>query len=92
MEVSPKPFKPTDSKFPWIDEGDRTFRGSAAEILETLGELNRRGIGILLVEQKAPLALRLARRVYVLALGRIAAELPAADVRSHHDLAQYYLG
>ena len=63
----------------------------AAEILETLGELNRRGLGILLVEQKAPLALKLARRVYVISLGRIAAELPAADIKSHHDLARYYL-
>ncbi|MFI4997080.1 MAG: ABC transporter ATP-binding protein, partial [Hyphomicrobiales bacterium] len=32
----------------------------AAEILETLGELNRGGLGILLVEQKAPQALKLA--------------------------------
>lgn len=63
----------------------------ATEIIETLGELNRKGLGILLVEQKAPLALKLAKRVYVLSLGRIAAELPATDIKSHHDLAQYYL-
>jgi branched-chain amino acid transport system ATP-binding protein len=63
----------------------------AAEILETLGELNRQGLGILLVEQKAPLALRLARRVYVLSLGRIVAELPSHEIRSHHDLTRYYL-
>ena len=63
----------------------------AAGILETLGELNRRGLGILLVEQKAPLALKLARRAYVLSLGRIAAELPAGAIKSHHDLAKYYL-
>ena len=63
-----------------------------AEILQALGELNRGGLGILLVEQKAPLALKLARRVYVLSLGRIAAELdPASEIRSHHDLARYYL-
>ncbi len=63
----------------------------ASEILETLGELNRRGLGILLVEQKAPLALKLAQRVYVLSLGTIVAELPAHEIKSHHDLAQYYL-
>ena len=63
----------------------------AAGILETLGELNRRGLGILLVEQKAPLALKLARRAYVISLGRIAAELGADQIKSHHDLAQYYL-
>jgi branched-chain amino acid transport system ATP-binding protein len=63
----------------------------AANILETLGELNRRGLGILLVEQKAPLALKLARRAYVITLGRIAAELQADQIKSHHDLAKYYL-
>ena len=63
----------------------------AADILSTLGELNRRGLGILLVEQKAPLALKLARRAYVISLGRIAAELSADRIKSHHDLAQYYL-
>lgn len=63
----------------------------AGEILETLGELNRQGLGILLVEQKAPLALKLAKRVYVLSLGKIVAELPANEIKSHHDLAQYYL-
>jgi branched-chain amino acid transport system ATP-binding protein len=62
----------------------------AANILETLGELNRRGLGILLVEQKAPLALKLARRAYVITLGRIAAELQANEIKSHHDLAKYY--
>jgi branched-chain amino acid transport system ATP-binding protein len=63
----------------------------ASEILETLGELNRQGLGMLLVEQKAPQALRLAKRVYVLSLGGIVAELPAHEIRSHHDLSHYYL-
>jgi branched-chain amino acid transport system ATP-binding protein len=63
----------------------------AVEIIETLGKLNREGLGILLVEQKAPLALKLAQRVYVLSLGRIVAELAANEIRSHHDLARYYL-
>jgi branched-chain amino acid transport system ATP-binding protein len=62
----------------------------AAGILDTLGELNRSGLGILLVEQKAPQALKLARRVYILSSGYVRAELPAQDVKSHHDLARYY--
>ena len=64
---------------------------AAAEILGTLSELNRRGIGILLVEQKAPLALKLAQRVYVISLGKIVAELKTDEIKSHHDLARYYL-
>jgi branched-chain amino acid transport system ATP-binding protein len=64
---------------------------AAEEILATLGDLNRQGLTILLVEQKAPLALKLAQRAYVLSLGRIAAELSPDQITSHHDLAQYYL-
>jgi branched-chain amino acid transport system ATP-binding protein len=62
----------------------------AAGILDTLGELNRNGLGILLVEQKAPLALKLARRVYILSSGSVRAELPAHEIKSHHDLARFY--
>jgi branched-chain amino acid transport system ATP-binding protein len=64
----------------------------AEEILATLGELNRDGLGILLVEQKAPLALKLARRAYVVAVGSIVAELATEHITSHHDLTQFYFG
>jgi len=60
------------------------------EILETLGLLNREGLAIVLVEQKAPLALELANRVYLLSLGRIVAELDPRDITSHDDLARHY--
>ena len=63
----------------------------AAEILATLGELNRQGLGILLVEQKAPLALKLAQRAYLLAVGKVVAEVTPDQIRSQHDLARYYL-
>jgi branched-chain amino acid transport system ATP-binding protein len=62
------------------------------EILEKLGLLNREGLPIVLVEQKAPLALRIARRAYVISVGCIAAELDPRTVKSHDDLAHYYLG
>jgi branched-chain amino acid transport system ATP-binding protein len=63
---------------------------AAAEILSKLGELNRKGLSILLVEQKAPLALKLAQRVYVLVSGSVRAELLASEIKSHHELARFY--
>jgi branched-chain amino acid transport system ATP-binding protein len=62
------------------------------EILEKLGVLNREGLPIILVEQKAPLALKLANRAYIMSVGRIAAEIDPRTVKSHDDLARYYLG
>jgi len=62
------------------------------EILQTLGDLNRAGLPIILVEQKAPLVLKLARRAYLLSIGTIAAEIDPREVTSHDDLARFYLG
>jgi branched-chain amino acid transport system ATP-binding protein len=62
------------------------------EILEKLGALNREGLAVVLVEQKAPLALKLANRAYIMSVGRVAAEIDPRTVKSHDDLAHYYLG
>jgi len=62
------------------------------EILEKLGELNHNGLPIILVEQKAPLALKLARRAYLMSVGCIAAEIDPRTVKSHDELARFYLG
>ena len=61
-----------------------------AEILDTLGKLNREGLSILIVEQKAPLALKLASRAYILSNGLITARLDPRQITSHDDLVQYY--
>jgi branched-chain amino acid transport system ATP-binding protein len=61
------------------------------EILETLGRLNRDGLSIVLVEQKAPLALKLARRAYVMAHGRVTAAVDPGEIESHGQLAHLYL-
>ncbi len=60
------------------------------EILETLGVLNRAGLPVVLVEQRAPSALKLANRAYLLSLGRLAAVIDPREVQSHDQLAQYY--
>ncbi|MBD0416839.1 ABC transporter ATP-binding protein [Oryzicola mucosus] len=60
------------------------------EILDTLGALSASGLPVVLVEQKAPLALKLACRAYLLSLGRIVATINPREVKSHDELAQYY--
>ena len=62
------------------------------EIFRALRELNSAGLTILLVEQKAPPALRLAQRAYVLRTGSLVAEATAAELRAAGDLANLYLG
>jgi branched-chain amino acid transport system ATP-binding protein len=61
------------------------------DILATLGRLNAAGLTIVLVEQKAPLALKLARRAYLMSLGRVVAEIDPRSVTSHDEIARYYL-
>jgi branched-chain amino acid transport system ATP-binding protein len=61
-----------------------------AEIIETLGRLSEGGLPVVLVEQKAPLALKRACRAYLLSLGRIVATIDPHQVKSHDELAQYY--
>ena len=61
-------------------------------IFHTVAEINREGTTILLVEQNANAALRLARRAYVLENGRIALEGPGPDLARNEAVRQAYLG
>jgi branched-chain amino acid transport system ATP-binding protein len=65
---------------------------AAAEIFKTLGELNDRGLTIFVVEQKAPLALALADRAYVMRNGRVIASPDPGEIRPPEALAHLYLG
>ncbi len=64
----------------------------AAGILDALGRLNREGLGVLLVEQRAPLALKLARRSYLLRLGEVVAQTQPGETLTQDDLGRLYLG
>ena len=61
------------------------------EILSTLALLNKEGLPIILVEQKAPLALRLSNRAYLLSVGRLIAEIDPRTIKSNDELVRYYL-
>lgn len=62
------------------------------EILQSLEALKRSGLTILLVEQKAPLALKIASRAYVIRSGQIVTEAGLKELKSEAVLAQLYLG
>jgi branched-chain amino acid transport system ATP-binding protein len=62
------------------------------EIFAAIQELNRQGLSILLVEQNARLALRVAHRASVLETGRIALSGESASVAEDPRVKQAYLG
>ncbi len=63
-----------------------------ARIYETIGEINRSGVAILLVEQNANYALDISRRGYVLETGRVALLGDSSDLRNDPDVQRAYLG
>jgi len=63
-----------------------------SRIFKIIEEINRQGMTILLVEQNAKAALRLAHRAYVLETGRITMEGPAGDLVNDPRIKKAYLG
>ena len=62
------------------------------QLLGLLGRLNEMGLTILLVEQDARAALRVADRGYVLETGRIVAEGTARELLNSDRIQKAYLG
>lgn len=61
-------------------------------IFETVREINKAGVAILMVEQNARKSLELADRGYVLATGQNQVEGSGADLLANADVARLYLG
>jgi branched-chain amino acid transport system ATP-binding protein len=62
------------------------------QLYDTLKELHRQGLTLLLAEQSIPLALGIADYAYVLQTGRIALEGPAAELERNEQVQEVYLG
>jgi branched-chain amino acid transport system ATP-binding protein len=62
------------------------------DIFETLKEINALGTTILLVEQNANMALKLASRGYVLETGKIVLEGTSAELAANPEVKKAYLG
>jgi branched-chain amino acid transport system ATP-binding protein len=75
---------------------DEPSLGLAPVVVDTLADiftdLHRQGLGILLVEQRVELALRLADRGYVLETGRILLEDAASSLIENPKVKQAFLG
>ncbi len=63
-----------------------------AEIGRTIRELNDAGMTILLVEQMATMALKLAHRAYVLQTGTVVLEGTGKELMQHPEVVKAYLG
>ena len=62
------------------------------DIFKTIGEINRQGTTVLLVEQNAHMALGIAQRGYVLETGRVVLEDTAAALAANDEVRAAYLG
>ena len=75
---------------------DEPSLGLAPQIVQTIfqviREINKEGTTILLVEQNASMALKVAHRAYVLEVGEILMHGPAAELAESDDVRKAYLG
>jgi branched-chain amino acid transport system ATP-binding protein len=63
------------------------------ELFEILGDINRsEGMSMLLVEQNAALALKLAQQAYLLETGRVVISGTAESIRNDEAIRRSYLG
>mgnify|MGYP001027565088 FL=1 len=62
------------------------------QLFDLIKELNNEGISILIVEQNTKLALKTAKRGYVLELGAVRRQGLASELAGDKDLANAYLG
>ncbi len=63
-----------------------------ADIFRTVAELRSAGVSVLLVEQNAQAALKIAARAYVMELGEFVLQGTATEIERHEGVAASYLG
>ena len=61
-------------------------------IFDIIKEINRQGVTVLLIEQNANMALKIADYAYVLETGRITLSGPGSELLSNDDVKKAYLG
>jgi branched-chain amino acid transport system ATP-binding protein len=62
------------------------------EVAKIIRDINRQGVTIILIEQNAKMALRLAHRAYVLEVGNLLTQGKASDLAKDETVKKAYLG
>ncbi|MBW2031610.1 MAG: ABC transporter ATP-binding protein [Deltaproteobacteria bacterium] len=62
------------------------------QIFRVIAEINRQGIGVLMVEQNVPMTLRIAQRAYIIEIGRVAGHGKAKDLLGDPRVREAFLG
>ncbi len=63
-----------------------------ADVVRLIREINARGVGILLVEQNAAVALDLAQHGYIMENGKIVLDGSPDELQEDRDIQEFYLG
>ena len=63
-----------------------------AQLAGIIARINERGVGVLLVEQNAAMALDLASHGYVLETGKVVHDGPSDELKADDDIREFYLG
>ncbi len=63
-----------------------------ADVVRLIREINARGVGILLVEQNAAVALDLAQHGYIMESGKIVLDGSPDELQEDRDIQEFYLG
>lgn len=83
----------TEPRLLLVDEPTEGLMPAFVETIgRTIGEIQRQGLAVLLVEQNTRLALASTQRVYVIEKGAIRHEGPSSDLRDDATLRLRYLG
>jgi branched-chain amino acid transport system ATP-binding protein len=81
-----------DPEFIIIDEPTEGLAPKIVDLVaEYLQELKKRGLAVLLIEQKLAIALDISNRVYVMGHGNIVFEGTPADLKSNADIRREWL-
>jgi ABC-type branched-subunit amino acid transport system ATPase component len=75
---------------------DEPSLGLAPQLIDRIGEIvrqiNAQGTAVVLVEQNAAMALKVANRAYVFEVGTVALEGPASELAASREVRERYLG